>query len=364
MVEEEIKDLSNAFPQNKKQIIGEENRIATLFNEGSDAQFSGREKEILEDVANNTGFEPVELLNRSSVSWGSFATGEGALHYSGKYYGKDAVMKIQGLKPSTSEIDILQEFAKRNKSKFVRPPHLYGFVPWNEQKKYEALILEDIGNNKVVHLPATQQDVNEFIRFYEDYTMNCVSDPWLKKPISTISERLPSYYRRNLQINAEKYSKHPYKQPEDELLANNAFDILINGYKGIDYVFQHAHLTETDLYHVDNQIVVLSNIFWGYRTPFYDAVLLQHHYTSHHLADVEGMTVEKLEEQRQMWLDAIQSLPETQGQNQRLLKLALLERATAGLMVDALSIKLDNPLAETFIEKTRNQVKKLSKELK
>ena len=66
--------------------------------------------------------------------------------------------------------------------------------------------------------------------------------------------------------------------------------------------------------------------------------------------------MEKIEEQRKLWLDKIFELF---GKDNRLLKLALLERAVAGLNLDALSLDPKVPIAKYLVEKTRSNVVEL-----
>ena len=84
---------------------------------------------------------PDKLVSRSAW-WGSSEIG--AFHYAGEFEGKKAVIKIQGVKPSLSEIYMIDSFTQTNESKIIRPPYLYTHLPWDDQKRYEALVLEFI----------------------------------------------------------------------------------------------------------------------------------------------------------------------------------------------------------------------------
>src|SRR3989344_1633045 len=105
-----------------------QNKISHLFLQGSD--LADREKEILDDVFKTTGFVAKKLMDRSSW-WTSKEIG--AFRYVGEYKGKKAVLKIQGVKSNTSEIYMIKSFQKANKSKILRPPHLYYFLPWDDE---------------------------------------------------------------------------------------------------------------------------------------------------------------------------------------------------------------------------------------
>ncbi|MEK7518050.1 MAG: hypothetical protein AAB583_05905 [Patescibacteria group bacterium] len=93
-----------------------QNKISHLFLEGSD--LADREKEVLKDASERTGFIPEKLMDKSRW-WTSSIIG--AFRYVGKYKGKKTVLKIQGVRPNTSEIYMINAFQKANKSKILRP---------------------------------------------------------------------------------------------------------------------------------------------------------------------------------------------------------------------------------------------------
>lgn len=329
-----------------------ENEISHLFHKGSDLR--DREEGILQEVSSQLGFQPQDLLLRSSW-WGSKEIG--AFHYKGQFEGKPAVLKIQGVKPEASEAYMISSFERTNKSKVIRPPHLYSSLLWDEVKRYEALILEDVGDTKVISLPATEEEIDRFFELYQDYRKNCRQEPWLEKPEQSISERVKGNFRQWRDASLKLYPNHPYRREEDENLIDKAIETLVKGYQDVEPEFQHAHLGDSDLYQVENNIVLLSNLYWSWRAPFYDAVMGYHWYI-YHLGSVEGIIPEQIEQQRGLWLNHIQKLTQTDDDN-RLLNLALLERAAAGLNIDALSSDLNKPISAYLVEATRRQVENL-----
>lgn len=104
-----------------------QNDVGGKFLDGSD--LAGREDEVLRDASLKLGFSPKTIVGRSSW-WGSQEIG--AFHYHGLYQGKPAVLKIQGVMQATSEIFMIQQFVKKNRSKVVRPPYLYAYQEWND----------------------------------------------------------------------------------------------------------------------------------------------------------------------------------------------------------------------------------------
>lgn len=318
-----------------------------------------RIEEIVSDVALETGFKPERLLGKSSW-WGSKKIG--AFHHLGEFEGKRCVLKVQGVKLATSEIYMIEEFARQNKSKIIRPPFLYATLPWDEKRGYEALIMEDVGNERVVHIPTNEGEVDLYYQYFAEYRKNCRVSPWLAKPEGSIGEFIKSNFEKWRRASYEIYPNHPLRNPEDDKLIDEAVLLLEKGYKGVDWDFQHAHLSDSDLYRVGNQIVILSNLFWSWRAPFYDAIFA-YHWFMYHLSDTD-LSPKDVEEQRNIWLKYINDSPEvSKGDNQRLLKLAFLERAAAGLNLDALSVGTEKPLARYLVESTRLQLIKLIEEL-
>lgn len=205
-------------------------------------------------------------------------------------------------------------------------------------------------------------EVRKFFELFAEYRRNCRNKPWLTEPKEAISDFIKANFEKWRRASFEIYPKHPFRQPEDKNLIDQAVSLLANGYEGVKWEFQHGHLSDSDLYKVGNEVVVLSNLYWSFRPPFYDYIFA-YHWFRYHLSDV-AKTPEEVEEQKKIWLDHITALPETRSsENQRLLKLALLERAAAGLNLDALSMKTKTQIGKYLVDSTREEVERLIEEL-
>ena len=132
----------------------------------------------------------------------------------------------------------------------------------------------------------------------------------------------------------------------------------VKGYQGIEPTFQHGHFATRDLFVVGNEVIILSNLYWSWRPPFYDAVFGYHWF----MYGLEDLKIETAEEQRRLWLDRIYDLAKSE-EDTRLIKLALLERAAAGLNLDALVMNPKKPGARHLVEATREQIKDLLSDL-
>lgn len=329
-----------------------QNEISLAFLDGSD--LLEREQDVLKDACQKTGFAQTKLVQRSSW-WTSKEIG--AFHYLGNYKGKKAVLKVQGVKPETSEIYMLENFEKTNRSKILRPPHLYASLSWDDKLRYEALILEYVNGKNILSTPTNKPEIDRFLEVYEDYRKNCLNSPWIDKPDETISQKMQNNFSKWREASFKLYPHHLLREDEDVELIDIAVKILVSGYQGVEPLFQHPHLTENDLIQVEDQVVVGSNLYWGWRAPLYD-VIFGFHWFKYHLADVQNVTIQTVQEQINLWISKIESLPEVKN-NQKLFKLAMLERYTAGLNLDALSIDPKNPVASYLVEFTRKEVKRV-----
>lgn len=332
-----------------------QNKISHLFLEGSD--LADREKEVLEDASRRFSFIPKKLLDRSSW-WTSKEIG--AFRYEGKYKGKRAVLKIQGVKPKTSEIYMIQAFSKANKSKILRHPLLYSFLPWDDKKRYEALVLEFVDGKRIVNSPTNNKELEEFFNLRKEYKKNCVINPWIDKPSESLSDEIKINFKKWREASFKLYPTHPFREKTDRKLIDEAVDLLVQDYKGIASEFQHGHFSTGDLYKIsENEVIVLSNLYWSWKPPFYDAIF-GYHWFIYHLAKLPNATPELVKQQRNLWLSTINSLAKTDS-DKKLLNLALLERSAAGLNLDALSVDLKSPIAEYLVQATRDEVKRLIK---
>lgn len=312
--------------------------------------------QIVKELSEKTGFIPDKLLSTSS--WWNESTGVGAFHLNGKFEGNSAVLKIQGVKPQTSEVFMIESFKNQNESEIVRPPIVYASFPWDEEKGYEAFVLEDVGTNLVVSPPTDEVAVENFFRYYKEYRSNCRNNPWLEKPDAQVGEIIKSRFDQWIEASKKVFPSHPLREKGDEKLIRQAVEVLTKNPKWLTLEFTHGHFSARDLFKVGGQIVVLSNLYWSWRTPCYDLVFA-YHWFMYDLANVKEITPEIIEEQRKLWLDKI----EENAKNKQLLKYALLERATAGLNLDALSIDIKKPNAKYLIDRTREITKDLIKEL-
>jgi hypothetical protein len=331
-----------------------QNEVWTGLNSG--INLKEKIPQIVGEITKKCAFIPDRLLSTSS--WWNQSTGVGAFHFSGKFDGKPAALKVQGVKPSTSEIYMINSFAKQNRSKIIRPPHVYASFPWDEEKKYEAFILEDVGKNLIVKVPTDKMEVDNFFELYREYRSNCLNNPWIEKPNLNLETVVKSRFNEWIEASHKVFPDHPFREKGDEDVVLKSVEILTKNRDWLKTEFVHGHLSARDLFKSDNEVVVLSNLYWSWRTPYYDLVFA-YHWFMYDLANVKDITPEIVEAQRSLWLDKIQSI----AKDKTLLKYSLLERSAAGLNLDALSVDTNKPIAKYLVGRTREITRKLIEEL-
>lgn len=332
---------------------------ASDFHKGYDITLS--EEKIVKDIFEITGFIAEKNIWRSSY-WGSNQIG--ASHWLGKYNNKNSVLKIQGAKPEISEIYIINEFSKQNKSKQVRPPAIYENILWDDKKGYEAIICEHASGDRVIMdgVMTTTEKVKTFFSYFKEYRNNCIpKKPWLAKPSEPID--FDAALDRLVSNSNRAYPDGTFRDRGDIKLAKKSYDALSNVYKDTDLEFMHGHFSCKDLIYENknsDKVVLFSNLFWKWKQPFADYVFA-YHWFMYELSNVIGITELQVESQRRIWLDEIHKIVEEK--DLRLLNAALLERSVAGFMIDSFLCDPKKPISKYLYESSKNEARRLIEEI-
>lgn len=316
---------------------------------------SGQEKQIIAYINQETAFVGDKIIWRSDY----FGTGKlGAFHVLGEYKGKSAVLKIQAAKPAISEAKMIRAFAAQNQSKIIRPPKVYANITWSMKHGYEAIIMEYISGEKVIHSGKLliSQEIAEFYKYYQEYRQHCRNQPWLAKPstLEKLYEKLKKTAKR-----VKPQSK--LRNSSDVALVDKAEKILRKVWQDVELEFQHGHFSAEDLMRKGREVILLGNLFWKWRYPYHDAVFA-YHWHIYTLTSVKNITPEKIEKQRALWHKAMFSLPQVDSEREKiLLNAALLERAIAGLLIDSHAyIDEKQAIAKHMVDGTRAEVIRLT----
>lgn len=143
-----------------------------------------------------------------------------------------------------------------------------------------------------------------------------------------------------------------------------AIDLIKSKLSVKDLEFVHGHIAVDDFrIGSKSEVVLKSNLFWGWRVPFYD-IAFGYHWWMLGMEHARNLDSDLLEKERKRWLDKIYNLTEMKGnqRNQKLVTLALLERAVPALMVDRFMMNQTKPSAEIITKGARKELKRLLKE--
>lgn len=342
--------------------INQAANLSEALRKNSD--MSSRENEILREIVELTGFIYEKNIWRSKY-WGKNL---GASHWLGDYKGKKTVLKIQGVKPDISEIFMINEFSKQNKSKLIRPPDIYINIPWNDSAGYEAIITDYAsGENVIINGKlVTNEKVITFFNYYSEYRKNCIPrKPWLSK--SEADGNLQKVLDVLISTSMKAYPESELRIKDDFELAKKAYSILLNVYKSVELEFIHGHFSCKDLIFRNknnDSVVLFSNLFWKWRYPYFDAVFA-YHWFMYELSNVKNITPDKVENQRKIWLDEIYKV--TRADNSKkirnLVNAALLERSVAGFIIDSFLCDPKKSISIYLYESTKDETKRLIREL-
>lgn len=325
-----------------------QNDISAMRTEGKDLR--DRWQGLIKDITRKTGFVPDDgQAIRASTWWRTAKVGAvtlvGQIEHEDKL--KPAVLKIQGTKPNISESQQIQKFQAQNNSKIIRPPQIYAHMPWDEAKEFEAIVFERINGRKVLDSPpAKDNQLSRFFEIYYEYRINCVNQPWLEKPKAYSYKKQLTNWQEAV---AQQAKDNKLNLSIDQKLVDQATNILGKNLTIKDFTFQHGHLSAKDFVEADTgQVIVLSNLFWGWRTPFYDKVFA-YHWHMLGMEYVKNLTPAKLVAERDKWMKYIYltspqpSSESGEGANTRSqIDLALLERTIAALLVDRHMLAADS----------------------
>lgn len=326
---------------------------------------SNRESKILLDINSLTGFVPSKNIWRSKY-WGKNL---GASHWLGEYKNKESVLKIQGVKPEISEIYMIEEFSKQNRSQIISSPQIYYKLEWDDKKEYEAIIAEYASGDNVITdgKIVAKKEINTFFKYFIEYREKSIPiSPWLAKP------EYSNYWENglgNLLLNSKKaFPNHPFRNKGDVSLAKEAYNLLSKIYQNIELEFMHGHFSCKDLIYqnkLSKKVILFSNLFWKWRYPYYDSVFA-YHWFMYELANVHKITANQVEEQRKLWLDEIYEVTGAVKYKEirKLVNAALLERSVAGFLLDSFLCDSSKPISKYLYGSTKNEAIRLMKEFK
>lgn len=340
-----------------------QNELGASFKLGVD--FRGREDEILQFAKTHLDFVPnPDGFLGYSTWWGSDRAG--AFRWKGIYKDRAALLKAQGVKPSTSEITALQGFQRANHSDLVRPPKLLASQPWNDDLNFELLVIEYIDSERLISYPTSSEQVAEFFRIFKDYRERSIGKPWVEKPTESLAVSTRKRIEEDLSMAEDLFPNHRLRKPDDHKLIYEGLAVLERHYENVEPEFQHTHISTDDVFKPigqDPRYIYTSNFMWGWEAPYFDATYSYFHY-DRLLADRYDQTdAALLKSQAKLWKTELYRLPHGDDQN-LLLKAALLDKAVRALAISDLAGERSSAsIAQDLIDLTRANIRELVKDL-
>ena len=239
------------------------------------------EKGTIKEVLRKTGFVAEKEIFRGEIIYtGGKKPVTGSILLKGTYEEKPAVLKIQGLKLESSEVEIIKRFEHQNKSKIIHAPTIYRSKGWNAKMGYGFFIMEHVDAPHIYELPfATAPQMRDFSRFYQEYKTKAITKPWIKPEASNTYPNALSNNKGTLSSiidSVEKWRKNAEAkgrlQFEDHAPYTFRFYQLAAKYvPKIKTEFMHRELTQQHIFKLDDGTYKLfSNILWGYRLQWAD----------------------------------------------------------------------------------------------
>lgn len=324
-------------------------------NHVSSGIFQGKDPSVLERilpvVLDRSGFT-LESEKETSRWWNS--TSIGAVSFAGVWQGTPAILKIQLVQHPSSESELITQFHKNNQSHLVRPPHLYWSMSWDDELMLEAMIIEEVKGPSLIDEADLESGIKRFFEVILDYRVHCLSVPFVDQPNVTSGELISTQYSTWRRIAKEQFPNHPLQTEADHTLIDQAVEMLTQAYGSIPLEFVHGHLSVRDLKKVGDQIVVLSNLYWGFRPPLYDAVFAAHW----HLLSMASMGISESEwlSAKRLWRDQLEVYASNIFSVPGHLELSLIERTLAAFNLDSLNLNPNSPTTRFVLDEYRKEL--------
>jgi hypothetical protein len=226
-------------------------------------------EQILKKVCELSRFEPAKLIYKGEVRRADWI---GSLVYEGDFQGRDAILKIQGLKPEKEEPQIMARFMAQNKSSIIRAAKIYWHQPWNKKDKFGAFIMEKARSPQIFKYPyASKMQKILFRNFYDEFHIKALKEPWEKVPVDE---------RTNIQFFQKRIKRLVEERPdiklprEDKERIKQFSDFVDKKIKESVTIFTHGHLGADDIHFNGKEYIIMSNLAWGYKPECYDLVFI------------------------------------------------------------------------------------------
>jgi hypothetical protein len=337
--------------------------------------------QLATSIQRQWGLGPFHSLPASSW-WGSDTIGA-LFEETTTPDGKDAVLKVQIAPTQSSEIGILATFSQyaTERNLPIRPPHLYNAYDSrqrdpNSPVPFEALLLENVQGRPLLPIPQTQAEtlglssqLDTFLSMAaQTETVPASIFPQLSQtpPAFDIAAKFSSW----TQVRESRFTNHPFatgqdgQEPlSDPNLIHQAVAVLSDAYTSIPLRFQHGHMGHGDIVQAtDGTYVLFSNLKWGWFVPYRDVAFHEwwYLYSCANQPNLTPQDIRKIHTEQEAAFDRFTA--HLSPEERRLLLLSRLERATAALNLDVLTLE-PSPTTSEAAQITKETVLTLMQEL-
>lgn len=312
-------------------------------------------EQAIQQISTETGFIPEKEIFRGQIYDKDKVA---SLIYKGTFQEHPAALKVQGLKPEIEETEIINKFNSQNKSKIIRLPKVYKKTDWNETDGQGYSIVELVEAPQIYEQPfASPEQIAEFCRFYTEYKENCLQEPLFEKQSHEENSLDFTLQRVNHWAKISQSKGHLTEEIGNLL---DQFKTLVSKYLPESKMeFMHGHLTANDIFKIsENEFVLMSNLFWGYRPEYYDTTF--HLWAGIKSIQDTSLKFSQIVQYVEEWFSEYQKIPsisQDPGFKQKFYVM-LAERCIGSLLVD-----IPNQNYSKDSEKIRSYLMDIFKEL-
>lgn len=231
------------------------------------------ERAILE-IEQRLGWRPVdERVLFSGIYYDSTKVGSFITRVTNTQ-GDRAVLKLQLRPLPFDEGFIIRHVLKQIKTPRVRLPVIFLDAPWEEERGYGFLLMEDLAH--LPHLWATRPDESAFQRhgvFLAEFMHNVLPiTPYLSVPHITPQEK----YRESFDhfYSIAQASRHRHIDFSEIEKMKEAYLAILEGVPFEGFHFTHGHLSGHEIVEdrAADSFILFANLLWSFRPAYYELV--------------------------------------------------------------------------------------------
>ena len=245
-----------------------------IVEKASKNALAKNERKIIREVSKRTGFAPKKELFRGKIiyTYGHRPV-TGSILLLGRYNGNEAVLKLQGLRLESSEVDMIRRFESQNRSRVIRAPKIYKHAKWNPKAGYGYTIMEYVEPAHIYEMPfAMEKQMREFARVFQEYKTRAVRRPWVRfepgnlysggaKGVDNLSSVINTVEK--WRKNAEKNGRLKFDDYATYLI--RFYPIAAGAVPKMKAEFMQKDFTQQSILKKGGTYIMFSNALWGYR---------------------------------------------------------------------------------------------------